>query len=166
MSSLLQKGCLPELEAKRIIKPLFRAVSYLHSKNIFHRDIKLTNILLKDRKKLHSVTLIDFGLADYYSNEANYLFTRCGTPGFVAPEILQDKPYNHKIDVYSLGIVMYMLCTGVQPFDGINYDDKVSKNYFGQIEMENLDVSPECLDFITKILQNDPKKRLTTDEAL
>lgn len=77
---------------------------------------KPENILFKVKDNLESICLTDFGLADYYKPEGKYLYTRCGTPGYVAPEVLQDKIYDFKVDVFSVGIIMYMTLTGSNPF--------------------------------------------------
>jgi calcium/calmodulin-dependent protein kinase I len=69
---------------------LFSSLDYIHSKNILHRDIKPENLILRGKYDETNICLADFGLADYYSPEGKYMFKRCGTPGYVAPEVLQD----------------------------------------------------------------------------
>ena len=67
---------------------------------------------------MDSLCVTDFGLADFYNQEANYLFNRCGSVGFVAPEILHDSAYDLKVDLYSIGIIMYCALSGSLPFEG------------------------------------------------
>lgn len=91
-----------------------------------HRDIKPENILIKD-EVFFDLKLADFGLSEIMGKKEN-LFTRCGTPGYVAPEVLEDKKYDFKCDVFSCGVILYILLTGCSPFYGKNYQEILSRN--------------------------------------
>ena len=91
-----------------------------------------------DDKSQRKVTLVDFGFMTRVS-EFKLLFTRCGTPGYVAPEVLADKSYNEKIDVYSLGIIFYIFLTKVNPFNHKSYSKLIQKNKSGAIDFQLLD---------------------------
>ena len=81
----------------------------MHAKRIMHRDIKPENIIIKKKDgEISDIILADFGLSEHLDKK-NKLFIRCGTPGYVAPEILADEPYDTQIDVFSAGIIMYIL---------------------------------------------------------
>ena len=87
---------------------LLKSLSYIHSKNVLHRDLKPENLILKS-ENLYDICVADFGLADYYDVTGNYQFKRCGTPGYVAPEVLADSNYDFKIDVFSAGVIMFLM---------------------------------------------------------
>lgn len=89
--------------------------------------------------------IADFGLAEYYKTNGDYMFTRCGTPGYVAPEVLQDKLYDYKADLYSCGVLLYILLVGQSPFKGKTYDDIVMLNYKGVIDFTDLKLSRDCI---------------------
>jgi serine/threonine protein kinase len=93
---------------------LMKALAHIHSKKCMHRDLKPENLLLKDKDKDHDIVVADFGLAAFLNDDI--IFKRCGTPGFVAPEILLYKDgepiYDSKCDVFSAGVIFYMLLTG------------------------------------------------------
>jgi serine/threonine protein kinase len=99
----------------------------MHSKKIMHRDLKPENILLRKKDTLDCV-IADFGLAEFRDSEI-YLFTRCGTPGFVAPEVINIKDmkakYHSICDIFSLGLIFYMLLFGKSLFKSKNYNDLV-----------------------------------------
>ena len=88
---------------------LLNSLSYIHTKSVLHRDIKPENIILRSKTNLTDICISDFGLADYYDPAGKYLFQRCGTPGYVAPEVLQDKYYDFKVDAFSAGVIMFIL---------------------------------------------------------
>jgi serine/threonine protein kinase len=100
-----------EPEAAAIIKPLLEAVAYCHAQRVIHHDIKPCNIIMKCNAD-HSLQpkLIDFGLATIASNDSLEI-SKCGTPGYIAPEVFQRLPCGEKVDVFSLGIVLYILYT-------------------------------------------------------
>ena len=118
-SFITRYGHIKQSKAKMLLKELLNGICYLHEKGIMHRDIKLENIMITKEElnegKIKPV-LVDFGLAEYI-NQPQYLFKKCGTPGYTAPEILalnpeedfQEQKYNEKCDLFSLGIVAYTL---------------------------------------------------------
>lgn len=93
------------------MKSLLNGLEHLHSKQIFHRDIKPENIMLRSKKSDSDVVIVDFGLSTYV-NSRSYLYTRCGTPGFMAPETLrknQKKKLDPVGDIFSLGLIFHIL---------------------------------------------------------
>ena len=120
---LLRHGPLPVEKVQRIFTQLVGAVAYVHSKSCVHRDLKLENILLD---KHENVKLCDFGFTREYEGKASYLQTFCGTICYSAPEMLKGEKYaGEKVDVWSLGIILYALLKGELPFD--EDDDQVTK---------------------------------------
>ncbi|CAK81950.1 unnamed protein product (macronuclear) [Paramecium tetraurelia] len=155
-----------ENQIKQIMRPLFECVSYLHDNNIFHRDIKPQNIMYRTSPDFTEPCLIDFSLADFWNKNGRYLFTRCGSIGYVAPEVLQDKRYVLNIDVYSLGIVIYVLVTLKHPFEDQDKNRMIQKNYHGKIDFTEVQCSQVLMDLMTKCLETDYTKRLNCKEAL
>lgn len=82
-----------------------------------HRDLKLENIILRSKDSLEDIVIVDFGLADYYNLGGKYLFPKCGTLGYVAPELFQEGAnYDVKVDIFGIGIIMFILLSGESPF--------------------------------------------------
>ena len=110
---IFKKKNINEKTIKVPMKSLLKAILYMHERGIMHRDIKPENIVLKEKKKLKSLALIDFGLATFIEQD-KYIFYRCGTPGFIAPEIIRMKKeeltsYTEKCDIFSIGVIFYIL---------------------------------------------------------
>ena len=118
-----EKGALPENQAAVILKNLLEAVKSMHDENIMHRDIKPDNILFRSFNIMepNQTALADLGLATF-NNVSEYLFPRCGTPGYVAPEIYSvhssQKHYSLKCDLFSVGVTFYYMLTGGLPYSG------------------------------------------------
>lgn len=89
----------------------------MHQRGIFHRDIKLDNLFIPERKRLPYLLITNFCFSEVWSGESQQ-FKKCGTPGFVAPEIFKSKNYSPKVDIFSLGVVFYILTFGRLPFEG------------------------------------------------
>lgn len=105
---IIKKGIYTEKDASILMSKLLCALDAMHVKNIMHRDIKPENLILKDMDNNYDVKIADFGLATVVT-QGEYLFRRCGTPGYVAPEILADERYDQKVDVFSAGVILYIL---------------------------------------------------------
>ena len=138
------------------MKQVLSAVAYCHQKNICHRDLKPENILL-DSKNNNSIKVIDFGTSQKF-DPARKMTQTYGTAYYIAPEVLQSE-YNEKCDVWSVGVILYILLSGRPPFDGSD-DREIVKNVkignysFSGSEWKN--ISREAIDFIKKMLTYDP----------
>ncbi len=100
-----------EMESKKIMKQILEGLKYLHENRIMHRDLKLSNIMFKKENTLEHLQILDFGLAQRL-DVTKYLFKRCGTPGYIAPEIIllgSNKKYSEKCDIFSAGVIFYHL---------------------------------------------------------
>ena len=129
-----------------------------------HRDLKPENLLLKNKYDDSHIIIADFGLATFLDEQI--LFKRCGTPGFVAPEVLSyndgDKFYDVKCDVFSAGIIFYILLTGVAPFQGKDYKEvlKANKNCTINFNLNAINSTDEHLqDLLEKMLDLEPENR-------
>lgn len=165
---IYQIDSFTEKSAASIIKQLFSAVYYLHSLNIVHRDLKPENIMLESTSSDDfSIKLIDFGTANYFS-EDKLLTQKVGTSLYIAPEVVMKK-YNQKCDIWSCGVILFILLCGYPPFDGDTDDDImdcVVKDpvLYDEPEWEN--ISKEAIDFLKKLLTKDYKKRLSAEDCL
>ena len=164
---LIEEGQYTESDASRILRQIILAVEYLHSLNIAHRDLKPENILLKD-KNTRRIKIADFGLSKVFSDVPD-AHTYCGTPNYVAPEVLFEDVYGMPVDMWSIGVVGYVLLGGEPPFHSNNM-----KKLFELIKAAKYDFDSECWDgvsdeakdFISKLLVRNPANRLTATEAL
>ncbi|KAL4896439.1 hypothetical protein BDV59DRAFT_170651 [Aspergillus ambiguus] len=160
---LLRHGPLPVEKVKRIFTQLVGAVAYVHSKSCVHRDLKLENILLD---KHENVKLCDFGFTREYEGKSSYLQTFCGTICYSAPEMLKGEKYaGEKVDVWSLGIILYALLAGELPFD--EDDDQVTKTRILTEEPTfNDKFTDDAKSLINLLLSKRPLIRPTLDEIL
>lgn len=149
-----------EGEAKRLFSQVLSAVEYCHSLSITHRDIKLENILIDDRR---NIKLIDFGFATCLPNDKKIrLF--CGTPSYMAPEIVARKEYcGPPADIWALGVLLHVMLSGTYPFKGKNDKELFKKILVGQFECPSaIPAAPRAL--IYKMLSIDPSRRPTVKE--
>uniref|UniRef100_A0A6B2LAP7 Protein kinase domain-containing protein n=1 Tax=Arcella intermedia TaxID=1963864 RepID=A0A6B2LAP7_9EUKA len=163
---IVEREQYSEADAKEVMRQLFDAIEYIHSQDVVHRDLKPENLLLEDESTSTRVKLSDFGLSRIFDDSS--MNTACGTPGYVAPEILRAQGYNSSVDMWSAGVIMYILLCGYPPFYNENdaklFESIMSAAYhFHSPFWDN--ISKEAKDLIRALLVVDPAKRLTATQA-
>jgi serine/threonine protein kinase len=160
---LLKTGSMESEKVQKIFTQLVGAVSYVHQKSCVHRDLKLENILLD---KNENVKLVDFGFTREYEGKASYLQTWCGTVCYSAPEMIKGEKYaGEKVDVWSLGIILYALLCGELPFD--EDDETSTKSKILKDEPKYPDhLPPPAKDLIVSLLSKRPIRRPTLADIL
>jgi calcium-dependent protein kinase len=157
-----------EHDAAIIMRQILSALNYLHSKNIIHRDLKPENILLETNSTGDLfIKLIDFGNSNYCEKNKR-LNLKVGTPQYMAPEVI-NKDYDCKADIWSLGVIMYVLLCGMPPFDGPDDKSIQNKVKIGKFSFDKenwKDISSEAKILLSKMLTLDPKKRISAVEAV
>ncbi|TRY71038.1 hypothetical protein TCAL_06517 [Tigriopus californicus] len=172
---IVEKGSYTEKDAADLIKQVLDAVAYMHREGVVHRDLKPENLLYQCQDEDSKIMISDFGLSKM--EDSGIMATACGTPGYVAPEVLAQKPYGKSVDVWSIGVISYILLCGYPPF----YDEN-DANLFAQIlkgksfprfvcefEFDSPywdDISEEAKEFIRQLMCVDVEKRLSCEEAL
>ena len=147
-----------ERDIQQYMQQIISGIKYLIENNILHRDIKPQNILLT---KDNVIKIADFGFARYFKGN-DMIETLCGSPLYMAPEIMRDKKYTHKADLWSVGVIMYEMLTGTLPFRSRTHYDLI-------LEIERLNIKiPECFsissegeDLIKSLLIKEPEKRIS-----
>jgi len=166
---IVAKGSFSEKEASEVIKCVTDAISYIHKIGIVHRDLKPENLLFLSKDGDSPIKITDFGLAKFRANNSVDMHTACGTPGYVAPEVLKSENYTKAVDMWSLGVILYILLCGFPPF----YHPKTAELYKlikkGEFDFPApywTDISDSAKDLVRKLLTVDPKKRLTAEQVL
>jgi len=158
-----------EKQAAKIVKECLSAISYLHSHNVIHRDVKYENIMFESDAPNAQVKLIDFGLSKSFLRKNDVMTERVGTLYTMSPQVLQGV-YTAQADLWSLGIVAFMLLSGSDPpFQGRTPEETVSKVIRAKVEFKGKiwhTRSAESKEFISSLLKVDPQLRLTAVEAL
>ncbi|XP_057440729.1 phosphoenolpyruvate carboxylase kinase 2-like [Lotus japonicus] len=163
--ALIDKLPLPEPEACSVMKSLLEALAHCHRLGIAHRDVKPDNILFDESGNLK---VADFGFAEW-CGEGRSMSGVVGTPYYVAPEVVMRKEYTEKVDVWSAGVVLYAMLSGIPPFDGDSPED-----IFAAVARANLrfptsifsSVSAPAKDLLRKMICRDPSRRISAEQAL
>uniref|UniRef100_A0A8C8XGT4 calcium/calmodulin-dependent protein kinase n=2 Tax=Felidae TaxID=9681 RepID=A0A8C8XGT4_PANLE len=164
---IVEKGFYTEKDASTLIRQVLDAVYYLHRMGIVHRDLKPENLLYYSQDEESKIMISDFGLSKM-EGKGDVMSTACGTPGYVAPEVLAQKPYSKAVDCWSIGVIAYILLCGYPPF----YDENDSKLFEQILKAEYEfdspywdDISDSAKDFIRNLMEKDPNKRYTCEQA-
>ncbi|CAD7704054.1 unnamed protein product [Ostreobium quekettii] len=157
-----------EADAKIVVKQLLEGLHYLHERNVIHRDLKLENLMLVQPDNIHEIKIVDFGLARHTISS---MATVCGTPQYVAPEVITRdvKDYGKTVDMWGVGVILYILLSGSPPFWDQNEMVMYSKIKAGDFSLEDKvwkKVSSSAKDLVQKLLTVDPNNRLTVGGAL
>ncbi|XP_010593886.2 serine/threonine-protein kinase DCLK3 [Loxodonta africana] len=167
--AIIESVKFPEREAALMIMDLCKALVHMHDKGIVHRDLKPENLLVqRNEDKSTTLKLADFGLAKLVVRP---IFTVCGTPTYVAPEILSEKGYGLEVDMWAAGVILYILLCGFPPFRS---PDRDQDELFNIIQLGRFDflapywdsISEAAKDLVSHLLVVDPKKRYTAHQVL
>ncbi|XP_075901673.1 calcium/calmodulin-dependent protein kinase type IV [Nelusetta ayraudi] len=166
---IVERGYYSERDAAHVIKQILEAVAYLHENGVVHRDLKPENLLYADLSLDAPLKIADFGLSKIIDDQVT-MKTVCGTPGYCAPEILRGNAYGPEVDMWSVGVILYILLCGFEPF----FDPRGDQYMYSRIlncDYEFVspwwdDVSLNAKDLVSRLVVLDPQKRLSVQEAL
>lgn len=166
---IVERGYYSELDAAQVVKQALEAVAYIHDNNVVHRDLKPENLLYSDESENAVLMVADFGLSKINPDNLQ-LKTVCGTPGYVAPEVLLGRKYGSPVDMWAVGVITYILLCGYEPF----YDERGDSYMFRKLIKARYEfdspswdgISANAKDLISKLITLDPSKRLTARQAL
>ncbi|XP_005348073.1 serine/threonine-protein kinase DCLK3 [Microtus ochrogaster] len=167
--AIIENVKFPEHDAALMITDLCKALVHMHDKKIVHRDLKPENLLVqRNEDKTTTLKLADFGLAKHVVRP---IFTVCGTPTYVAPEILSEKGYGLEVDMWAAGVILYILLCGFPPFRSPERDQDELFNIIQLGQFEFLapywdSISDAAKDLVRHLLVVDPKKRYTAHQVL
>ncbi|KAL4100959.1 hypothetical protein QTP88_020983 [Uroleucon formosanum] len=164
---IVQKGSYTEKDAAHLIRQVLGAVDYMHEQGVVHRDLKPENLLYYSTDDDSKIMISDFGLSKI--EDSGVMATACGTPGYVAPEVLAQKPYGKAVDVWSIGVISYILLCGYPPFYDENDANLFAQILKGEFEFDSPywdDISDSAKNFIRQLMCVDADKRYTCREAL
>ncbi|XP_071356442.1 death-associated protein kinase 2 [Trachinotus anak] len=166
---IAEKENLLESEAIEFMKQILEGLGFMHSKNIAHFDLKPENIMLSDKMSPHpNIKLIDFGLAHHF-HQGEEFRSSSGTPQYIAPEVINCEALSTAADMWSIGVITYILLSGLSPFQG-ETDEETLKNIIAMTYEFNAQyfsmTSSMAKDFIQKLLLKNPNDRMTAEECL
>ncbi|KAK9471612.1 kinase-like domain-containing protein [Dipodascopsis tothii] len=167
---VLSKGSYYESDAVRILRQILSGMAYLHANGIVHRDLKPENILFRTADSDADVLIADFGMSQIIDDEKLHMLkTMCGTPGYMAPEMVKKTGHGKPVDIWGLGIIAYFLLSGYLPFDRDSPAEEMEAILAGDVvfdpEEHWAEISADAKDFIVRCLMADPAARLTVDEC-
>jgi len=165
---IIDKGNFSERDAANIIKQVIEAVAFMHDNGIAHRDLKPENILVTGPDN-DIIKVSDFGLSKDFERQA--MISACGTPDYVAPEVLMagQAGYNNSVDLWSIGVITYILLCGFPPFYGSSDQEIFAKILKGDIAYPSPDwdnISTEAKDFVKALLSYDYSERPTAQDCM
>jgi len=157
-----RRKAITEPETRYFMNHILRGVLYLHDNKIIHRDLKLGNVFLNDNMECK---IGDFGLATKVDYDGERKKTLCGTPNYIAPEVLGKKGHSYEVDVWSLGCILYTLLVGKPPFETQTLKETYTRIRKNEYHVPSR-VGPLAKNLIQKLLQHDPDKRPSVSEIL
>jgi len=166
---IVDMGHFTEAQAAEVTFKLISALKYMHDQGVAHRDLKPENMLMTSKDADAEVKITDFGLSKFFDENSSLMKTPCGTPGYIAPEVLHMKGYNKLCDIWSLGVIVYILLCGFPPFYADNdaqLFEKIKKGRYEFLKPYWDPVSETAKDFIRAMLIVDPAKRPDCDALL
>jgi len=164
---IVENGTFSESNARLLCKSMLRAVKYCHDRGIVHRDLKPENILLV-AKNSFEIKLCDFGSAGR-CRKGEFLETFCGTMNYMAPEMVEGRQYNESVDMWSLGVILFVTIAGYNPFEDYDHDKLRRLIIDGHYSFESpewFQISSICKEFIGAMMEIQPNARISADSAL
>lgn len=164
---IVEKGSYTEKDASGLIRQVLAAVDYMHDQGVVHRDLKPENLLYYSPHDDSKIMISDFGLSKM--EDSGIMATACGTPGYVAPEVLAQKPYGKAVDVWSIGVISYILLCGYPPFYDENDANLFAQILRGEFEFDSPywdEISDSAKDFIRHLMCVGVEQRYTCKQAL
>lgn len=162
LQKYIKKKPILENEVSNIMGQVVEGIRYLHSYNILHRDLSLSNLLLTRDMK---VKIANFGLAPQLSKPDEKLLTMCWTPNFISPEVASRGSHGLEVDVWGLGCLLYTLLVGSPPFDTPGVKSTLTKVVMSNYVLPSY-LSPEAKDLINALLQKNPKDRIKLGQIM
>jgi calcium-dependent protein kinase len=146
------------------IKQVLSAINYCHKKKVMHRDLKPENILITEGTESNHIKIADFGACTLCGLSA--LTKQAGTAFYIAPEVI-NKKYNEKADIWSIGVILYIMLCGKPPFEGSNEEEIFKNILIGKAPIDEIkNITENCKDFLKKLLTYKPESRPSASQAL